>query len=74
VVYIGGCSTRQSAETLLNDGFDFIQLGRPLLEDPDFVNHAAADPEYVNGCNHCNRCIGLIDHPEGIRCVLHPAP
>ena len=46
---------------------------RTLLEDPDFVKHAQADPAYVNGCNHCNRCVGLIDHPDGIRCVVHDA-
>jgi 2,4-dienoyl-CoA reductase-like NADH-dependent reductase (Old Yellow Enzyme family) len=73
VVYIGGCATRESAETLMREGFDFIQLGRTLLEDPDFVKHAQEDPKYVNGCNHCNRCVGLIDHPDGIRCVLHDA-
>ena len=71
VVYIGGCSSRESAETLMREGFDFIQLGRTLIEDPDFVKHAMADPDYLNGCNHCNRCTALIEHPDGIRCVLH---
>ncbi len=70
MVYIGGCSTLESMEKVLSEGFDFIQLGRPLINDPSFVRKAMADPAYVNGCNHCNRCVGLIDDPEGIRCTL----
>jgi 2,4-dienoyl-CoA reductase-like NADH-dependent reductase (Old Yellow Enzyme family) len=71
MVYIGGCSTLESIETVLGAGFDFVQLGRPLIKDPAFVRHAMADPAYENGCTHCNRCVGLIDHPDGIRCPLN---
>ena len=71
LVYIGGCSTRASIETLMREGFDFVQLGRALLKDPDFVRNAMADPGYDCGCTHCNRCVALIDHPDGIRCPLN---
>ena len=37
VVYIGGCSTLESVEAALSEGFDFVQMGRPLIKDPDFV-------------------------------------
>jgi hypothetical protein len=30
-----------------------------------------ADPNYVNGCDHCNKCATLIFHPDGIRCVAN---
>ena len=70
VVYIGGVSTSKSIETAMAAGFDFIQLGRGLLYDPDFVKNAEKNPDYVNGCTHCNRCATLIDAPGGIRCVL----
>jgi len=69
VVYIGGCTTLESLETVMAEGFDFVQLGRPLIKDPDFVRKAMADPGYDNGCSHCNRCVALIDHPDGIRCL-----
>ena len=71
VIYIGGCSTRESLDEIISEGFDFVQLGRALLKDPDFVIHAQASASYVSGCTHCNRCVPLIEHPEGIRCVLH---
>ncbi len=71
VVYIGGCSTRESLDRVFAAGFDFVQLGRPLLKDPDFVQRARADAGYDSGCTHCNRCVALIDHPDGIRCPLN---
>ncbi len=73
VCYIGGVSSNESIIRVMQAGFDFIQLGRPLLFDPDFVKHARADAGYVNGCTHCNRCATLIEAPGGIRCVLRDA-
>ena len=74
VVYIGGCSTAPSLDRALGEGFDFVQLGRPLLIDPDFVRNAERDPGHDSGCTHCNRCVGLIDDPAGIRCPLLDVP
>jgi len=68
--YIGGVSTLKSLETVMRE-FDFVQMGRALIKDPAFVKHAAADPNYVNGCDHCNICATLISHPDGVRCVLN---
>jgi len=62
--------TSDSIARIMSAGFDFIQLGRALLFDPDLPRSAAADAGYVNGCTHCNRCASLIDAPGGIRCVL----
>jgi 2,4-dienoyl-CoA reductase-like NADH-dependent reductase (Old Yellow Enzyme family) len=70
VVYLGGVSTLESIEKAMQE-FEFIQMGRALWKDPAFVNHAKADPDYVNGCDHCNRCATLIEHPDGVRCVLN---
>jgi 2,4-dienoyl-CoA reductase-like NADH-dependent reductase (Old Yellow Enzyme family) len=70
VCYVGGVSSNASIERVMNAGFDFIQLGRPLLFDPDFVKNAQANSDYVNGCTHCNQCAGLIEAPGGIRCTV----
>ncbi len=56
----------------MSAGFDFIQLGRALLFDPDMPKRARADAGYLNGCTHCNSCATLIDAPAGIECVLKP--
>jgi len=59
----------------MREGFDFVQMGRPLLIDPDFVRNAMRDPHHDSGCTHCNRCVALIDDPGGIRCPLKdPSP
>ncbi|MCB1616417.1 MAG: NADH:flavin oxidoreductase [Pseudomonadales bacterium] len=71
VCYIGGVCSNDSIEALMKEGFDFIQLGRPLFFDPDFPNNAKADVNYVNGCTHCNECAGLIEAEGGVRCVLN---
>lgn len=73
VVYIGGCNSNESIERLMREGFDYVQLGRGLLYDPDFVRHAMENPNYKNGCNHCNRCATLIENEAGIRCVENNA-
>ena len=70
MVYIGGCTEMDSIERVMKEGFDFIQLGRPLINDAAFVNNAMADPRYRNGCTHCNRCAALIEAPGGIYCPV----
>jgi 2,4-dienoyl-CoA reductase-like NADH-dependent reductase (Old Yellow Enzyme family) len=56
----------------MSEGFDFIQLGRGLLYDPDFANRAKADIKYTNGCTHCNQCATLIEAEGGIYCPVNP--
>lgn len=56
LVYVGGCSTRRSIEKVLGEGFEFVQMGRALLRQPDFVNRMAAGEEAA-GCDHVNYCI-----------------
>lgn len=71
MIYIGGCTELASIEKVMAEGFDFIQLGRPLIKDPAFVNNARSNPNYVNGCIHCNRCAGSIEAPGGVYCPLN---
>lgn len=68
MIYVGGASSNESFETLMNEGFDFIQLGRALLSDPELPNMAATSPNFKSRCLHCNDCVGTIDHPQGIHC------
>lgn len=56
LVYVGGCSTRQGIDRVLAEGFEFVQMGRALLRQPDFVNRLAAG-EKAAGCDHVNYCI-----------------
>jgi 2,4-dienoyl-CoA reductase-like NADH-dependent reductase (Old Yellow Enzyme family) len=72
MVYIGGCTNTESLEQIMKTGIDFVQLGRALIKDPNFVNNAnaanQAGKKYNSECIHCNRCATLINHPDGVRC------
>ena len=72
MVYIGGGTELESLEKVMAEGFDFVQMGRPLVKDPHYVNNAMSNPNYRNNCSHCNKCASLIEAPGGIRCVENP--
>lgn len=69
LIYIGGASNAQSFEILMQEGFDFIQLGRALLRDPYLPRKLKSNPNYKSPCDHCNECIATIEHPDGIHCT-----
>lgn len=57
LVYVGGCSTRESLMRVMEEGFDFVQMGRALLAMPDFVNRIRNGETDSSGCEHVNYCI-----------------
>ncbi len=69
MVYIGGASSGENFSQVLDAGFDFIQLGRTLLADPDLPKQLAADPNFKSRCIHCNQCVGTIESDRGIHCT-----
>lgn len=69
MIYVGGASTNESFERLMREGFDFIQLGRSLLSDPDLPLMAQKTAGYRSRCLHCNECVATIEHPQGIHCT-----
>lgn len=73
LIYVGGVVDRAGADTVLDDeGFDFVQMGRALLTQPDFVNRMRqADGRDVNcGCDHVNYCIARMYSRE-MACHKH---
>jgi len=73
LVLLGGVRSRAQIEQAMADGFDFVGMGRPLLHDPELVNHLAAGTRERSACEPCNRCIAEMDR-GGVRCVLPDAP
>lgn len=46
VIAVGSIHTKAYAESILSDGLaDFIAVGRPLLQDPDFIGKTFIKPE-----------------------------
>lgn len=59
LIYVGGVVSRANCETVLDSGFELIQMARVLVHDPEFVNKMKeADEHYRSGCKHSNYCIG----------------
>lgn len=58
LVYVGGVTSRKDADRIIDEeGFEFLQMGRALLHEPDFVNKMMEEEGKVSGCDHVNYCI-----------------
>ncbi len=69
LIYVGGCVSRDGIDTVLNDGFQFVQIGRALINEPDFVNRMKAGEQRC-GCDHVNYCIARMYSME-MACHKH---
>ena len=73
LVYVGGVTSREDADRIIDDeGFEFLQMGRALLNDPDFVNKMKSNPMCVSECEHTNYCIARMYSKE-MACYRHQA-
>ena len=57
LVYVGGLTSRDKIEEVLNDGFEFVSMARALVNDPAFVNKMKEDEHARCDCGHSNYCI-----------------
>ena len=57
LVYVGGLVSRQKIEEVLNHGFEAVQMGRALLNEPDVVNRMRREENARCNCRHSNYCI-----------------
>ena len=73
LMLLGGISTKATMDLAMDEGFDLVALGRPLLRDPDLVDRLRSGELAASTCTHCNLCVPSIY--SGTRCVLdHPEP
>ncbi len=66
---LGGAMSRENLATAMEEGFDFVALGRALIADPDLVQRYQRGEAERSRCNHCNECVVEMDR-DGVRCVL----
>lgn len=57
LVYVGGLISREKIEDVLDKGFEFVQMGRALLNEPGFVKRMKLDVNARCNCKHSNYCI-----------------
>ena len=68
LVLIGGVCSLENMEKAMDDGFDFVQVGRATIRDPNIVRKMEAGELQSSDCDHCNRCVGEINSGP-VRCV-----
>lgn len=71
LIYVGGVCSRENADTVLDgEGFDFVQMGRALLNEPDFVDRMRREESHKSPCEHINYCIARMYSRE-MACHQH---
>ena len=58
LIYVGGLVARQKIDEVLDAGFEAVQMGRALLNEPGFVNRMKQEEQARCSCGHSNYCIG----------------
>lgn len=75
LVYVGGVVDGESMNKALSEGFEFVQMGRALLREPDFVNRLAQEASHHCGCEHVNYCIARMYSREmACHCTVADLP
>ena len=71
IILLGGINRLDTIENALEEGFDFVAMGRALLRDPDVVNKCRDEKADEGLCIHCNKCMPTIY--SGTHCVIREA-
>jgi 2,4-dienoyl-CoA reductase-like NADH-dependent reductase (Old Yellow Enzyme family) len=57
VAYIGGVCSVENMEKVMDEGYQFVQIGRATVRDPDVINKMRRGEIAGVDCDHCNRCV-----------------
>jgi len=70
LVLLGGIVSLANVEQAMAEGFDFVAMGRALINDPGLIGKMERGEAVRSACVPCNKCIAEMDRPGGVRCVL----
>ena len=68
LMLLGGINRRDTMERAMDQGFEFVAMGRALLREPDLVHKLQQESQSEGVCIHCNRCMPTIY--SGTRCPV----
>ena len=60
LMLLGGINKTETMRQAMEEGFDFVVMGRALLREPDLVNRLRSGEAAGGICIHCNRCMPTI--------------
>jgi 2,4-dienoyl-CoA reductase-like NADH-dependent reductase (Old Yellow Enzyme family) len=67
VAYVGGVCSIDDMEKVMQAGFEFVQIGRATIKDPDAIKEMQSGEIQAVDCDHCNRCVAAMAE-GGVRC------
>jgi 2,4-dienoyl-CoA reductase-like NADH-dependent reductase (Old Yellow Enzyme family) len=73
LVLLGGIVSLANIEKAMAEGFDFVAMGRALINDPGLIGKLERGEATRSACEPCNKCVAEMDRPGGVRCVLDRA-
>lgn len=68
LILLGGINRLDTIENALDEGFEFVAMGRALLRDPYLVRKFEDNSAQEGLCIHCNKCMPTIY--TGTHCVI----
>jgi 2,4-dienoyl-CoA reductase-like NADH-dependent reductase (Old Yellow Enzyme family) len=72
LMLLGGVTRLDTMEQAIEEGFQFVALGRALIREPDLVRRMQAGESTASICDHCNKCVAEMELETGTRCVHWP--
>jgi len=60
LMLLGGVTRLDTMTHALDEGFDFVAIGRALIRDPDLVRRMAAGETTASTCVPCNQCMAYV--------------
>ena len=60
LAFVGGVNSMATINRVLDAGFEFVEMARPLVYDTDFVNKLRDGVCTESGCRHANYCVARI--------------
>ena len=73
LVLLGGIVSLDNIETAIDEGFEFVAMGRALIADPTLIRDMERGEAQRTRCDSCNKCVAEMDR-GGVRCVLDDEP
>ncbi len=68
LIFLGGINNLATVRQAMDDGFDFVAMGRAVLREPDLISRMQEGTQTEGQCIHCNRC--MVSIYSGSRCVV----
>ena len=68
VACIGGVCSVDNMDKVMQAGFEFMEIGRATIRDPDVIRKMQSGEISASDCDHCNRCVASMA-AQGVTCV-----